>query len=106
MAKNGLTIAEVTAFAERVKAALAHADTDRRTVDALRALVRGEDGGGKRGAGTNGTARTGRANDGRILSFVKSHKGGARVGDMIKTLGMNRKALARALQRLRAGGSI
>ena len=100
MSKNALTIAEVNAFAQRVKAALENAETDRRTVEALRALVKGDK------QRTNGTARRGREFDDRILAFVRGQKTGAQVGDLIRQTGMNRKALTRVLARLRRDGSI
>lgn len=96
-----MTISEVNAFAEKVKAALLNAETDRRTVAALTDLVRGEV-----------TRRKGRideamrAKDGKVLAYVRGAQDGARVGDMIKSLKINRKALARALARLRDEGSI
>jgi len=115
MAKaNGLTVGEVIAFTERVKAALLGAEADRRTVAALRQLVSG--GGGSRGAGglgrptlaslRGGSPLRGAANDGRILELVRAKKDGVAAGDLIRTLRMNRKALNRALRRLRAGGKV
>lgn len=104
MSKNGLTIAEVNAFAERIKAVLLDAETDRRTLEALRALVRGE-GNGLARNGSRGP-RMGRNMDGKVLEQVKAHKTGAQVGDLMKSLRMNRKAVSRALQRLRDAGSV
>jgi DNA-binding transcriptional ArsR family regulator len=92
---------------------LAGAEADRRTVEALRALIAG--GGarvGRRGlsidddAGDGGGRRANVANDGRILEAVRGSKEGVRVGDLIKQLRLNRKALTRALKRLRDTGQV
>jgi hypothetical protein len=108
-----LTIAEVEAFADKMKAVLANAEADRRTVEALRALIAG--GGGRRRAallgdegdeGRGGGRRANAANDGRILEAVRGAKEGVRVGDLIKMLRLNRKALTRALKRLRDTGQV
>lgn len=102
------------AFAEKIKATLANAEADRRTVEALRALISGAGGrvGGRRGAaiGDGDEERGGRranvANDGRILEAVRASKEGVRVGDLMKVLRLNRKALTRALKRLRDSGQV
>jgi len=109
-----LSIAEVEAFAEKIKATLANAEADRRTVEALRALIAGTGGRvGRRGAAITegddegrGGRRANVANDGRILEAVRGSKEGVRVGDLIKMLRLNRKALTRALKRLRDSGQV
>lgn len=112
-----LTIADIEAFADKMKAVLAGAEADRRTVDALRALIAGgggragrraaafgDEGGGDEGRG--GGRRANAANDSRILEAVRGAKEGVRVGDLIKMLRLNRKALTRALKRLRDTGQV
>ncbi len=120
MAKaNGLTVGEVMAFAARVKAALEGAETDRRTVAALRAMVTG--GGGIRLAGRPGRPAGGlgvgrrgsfasAASDRKILELMKGlgkkSKDGVAAGDLIRSLRVNRKALNRTLRRLRDEGKV
>jgi hypothetical protein len=111
--KNGLTVGDVLAFAERVKAALESAEADRRTVAALRALVGGNGAGLSRaafarrgGAGLRGRAQSTSVADGRILELVRGRKDGVVAGDLIKALRLNRKALNRALRRLRSEGKV
>jgi len=103
MAHNILTVAEVTAFADRIKAALANAEADRRTVQALRSLLGGS---GRSVAliarGRRGTEQT----EAKVLEAVKSAKGGARLGEIVDTLGLNRATAARILQKLRQKGSV
>ena len=109
-----ITVAEIESFLDRVRATIASAEADRRTVQALRALVAGSSrlGALPRGSATSRSEGAGRgrpanvANDGRILELVRSAKDGIRVGELSKTLRMNRKALARTLKRLREGGQV
>jgi hypothetical protein len=119
MAKsNGLTVGEVMAFAARVKAALEGAESDRRTVAALRAMVTGSGSirlagrpgrpatsfGGRLALGRRGFASA--ASDKKILDLMKGKKSGVAAGDLIKSLRVNRKALNRTLRRLRDEGKV
>jgi hypothetical protein len=115
MAKsNGLTVGEVMAFAARVKAALEGAESDRRTVAALRAMVTGSGSirlAGRPGRPASAFGGVGRgfgsaASDKRILELMKGKKAGVAAGDLIKTLRVNRKALNRTLRRLRDEGKV
>jgi len=125
MGKKGssgtLTSAEVTAFTQRLLATLAAADADRRMLRSLRELAAGfgasKGGGGQkpatvekvkgaiRGKGRT-TAATAQAHDQRILDEVRAKKDGIAVGALIESLRMNRKALTRALKRLRDAGAV
>ncbi len=110
MANNGITIGEVNAFAEKVKALLENAEADRKTVIALRSLLGGRAGravslgGGRRGG------RRGRANaeavQGKVLEAVKRAKGGVRLGELVDDTGIGRATVQRALQKLRDAGSV
>jgi len=119
MVKNLLTSAEVTAFADRLIATLEAAEADRRTLEALRTLAvgtgnSGSSGGQKRAAGqkakverpTSRSVLGAHAQDQRILDEVRARKEGIAVGVLIDTLHMNRKALTRALKRLRDAGQV
>ncbi len=107
MAQNTLTAAEVTAFAERIKAALANAEADRRTVQALRSLL-----GGGSGRAVNLGIGQGRGRGGaeqaqaKVLDAIKGAKTGIRLGEIVDALGLNRALVARALQKLRQKGAI
>ncbi|HZS38780.1 MAG TPA: helix-turn-helix domain-containing protein [Polyangia bacterium] len=106
MAQNTLTVAEVTAFADRIKAALANAEADRRTVQALRSLLGGSGRavnlGLGRGRGRGGSEQV----EAKVLEAVKSSKTGIRLGEIVDALGLNRAMAARALQKLRQKGEI
>ncbi len=110
MANTNLTVAEVTAFAERVKAVLSNAEADRRTVAALRSLLGGGKGlpGGSRDLGRRNGVR-GASNEkvqGKVLDYIKSQKNGARLGEVVDSLGLNRAVAARVMARLRQGGAV
>lgn len=102
------------AFAARVKAALEGAESDRRTVAALRAMVTGSGSirlAGRPGRPASAFGGVGRgfgsaASDKRILELMKGKKAGVAAGDLIKTLRVNRKALNRTLRRLRDEGKV
>jgi DNA-binding transcriptional ArsR family regulator len=100
-----LTLADIDLFAGKLRALVAQAETDRHTILTLRQLVGGSLGaiiGGKLPRALEGAS----ASDDQILSTVKQSKDGVRLGLLQRTLGMNRKALARALKRLRDKGLI
>jgi uncharacterized membrane protein len=107
MAQNGITIAEVTAFAEKVKAALASAEQDRRTVHALRSLLGGK---GVSVAVKGEVQKSRRANaeavQTKVMDAVKGSKGGVRVGEIVEETGISRAVVQRALQRLRDAGQV
>jgi IclR helix-turn-helix domain len=106
MAHNALTVAEVTAFADRIKAALANAEADRRTVQALRSLLGGSGRAVNIGLGRRGKRGGSEAAEGKVLEAVKGAKGGIRLGEIVDALGLNRAVAARALQKLRHKGEI
>lgn len=102
MANTSLTVAEVNAFAEKIKAIITSAEQDRRTVQALRALL-----GGKAAAAIGRIrGRAAAVSEQKVLDVVKSSKGGVRVGEVVDALGINRAAAQRVLQKLRNAGSV
>src|SRR5262245_4640707 len=106
MAKNGLSIAEVSAFAERIKVALANAEADRRTVETLRAFVVGGIG-GRRGRPLGSGGRGHREiHDQKILQFVRGSKSGVGVGEIMKKWGLDRGTVVSSLKRMRDAGSV
>ena len=107
MAKNGITAAEVTAFAERIKDALANAEADRKTVLALQGLLRtsGPLGRGAAGAG-RGTRASSEAVQNKVLQALKGERGGAQLGTLVDATRFGRNSVQRALQRLRRAGSV
>lgn len=94
-----LSVSDVTAFAERVRAALIGAEADRRTIEALTLFISGQAGEARR----SGVARV---SDEELLELVRAQKNGARAGDLLKATRMHTKALTRAMRRLREEGSI
>ncbi len=102
MAKSSLTLAEVNAFAEKVKAVIQSAEQDQRTVQALRALL-----GGKAAAAIGRIrGKSAAASESKVLDVVKGSKQGVRVGEVVDALGINRAAAQRTLQKLRHAGQV
>ena len=102
MAKPSLTVAEVNAFADKVKAIIQAAEQDQRTVQALRALL-----GGKAAAAIGRIrGRSAAVSEGKVLEVVKGNKQGVRVGEVVDELGISRAAAQRTLQKLRTAGQV
>ena len=107
MSKNGITTAEVSAFAERIKAALSNAEADRKTVLALQTLLRSSGPLG-RGAALGGrrTRVSSDAVQSKVLQALKGTRGGAQLGVLVDATRLGRNSVQRALQRLREAGKV
>src|SRR5262245_57893529 len=107
MSKNGITAAEVTAFADRIKAALQHADADRKTVLALQTLLSSS---GPLGRGVALGGRRARVSSeavqGKVLQALKGARSGAQLGALVESTRLGRNSVQRALQRLRQNGKV